>query len=169
VVQGKGRCEIRGNMLYLNFEKASELKDSAKLPEIAMSDNKNGNYVLNIQCVNFHADPIGFGAVQITRSNGTTVMLLGDIAGRMSYKINSADLPIQVETKMIAGKTETFKIDNLSDYQVRIFHDDSLFIERLNQGEIWSYEIDELSEDVIVMKPAKTSGEYRRYTKKYNK
>src|SRR5689334_17032447 len=47
LVQGKGRCELRGNMLYLFFEKALKEKDTTKLPEITMSDNKDGSYLLN--------------------------------------------------------------------------------------------------------------------------
>jgi hypothetical protein len=31
---------------------------------------------------------------------------------------------------------------------------------------VWEYEIEELSEDLIVMKPAKSTEDFRRYAKK---
>lgn len=169
IVRGKGRCEIRGNMLFLYYEKASKGKDSTKLPEIVISDNKDGISELNIQCVNLNADPIGFGAVQIRKSNGKFVTVFCDSAGRAYYRTNSAELPIELETNILGAKTEKLRIDSLGDFNVRIFIKNDLYIENLNNGEVRSYEIDDASEDEIMMKPAKTAGEYRRYTKKYFK
>lgn len=166
IVRGKGRCEIRGNMLYLYYEKASE-KDSTKLPEITISDNKDGIAELNIQCVNLHSDPIAFGTVQIRKSNGKSITVFCDSAGRAYYRINIAELPIELETQLLGATTQKLRIDSLGDYNVRIFLENDLYIETLNKGEVRSYEIDEVSEDEIMMKPAKTTGEYRRYTKKY--
>lgn len=169
IVRGKGRCEIRDNMLYLYYEKASKEKDSTKLPEIVISDNKDGISELNIQCVNLNADPIAHGAIQIRKSNGKSVAVVCDDAGKAYYRINSAELPIELETYILGAKAQKLRIDSSGDYNVRIFLKNDLYIENINNGEVRAYEIDEASEDEILMKPAKTAGEYRRYTKKYFK
>jgi hypothetical protein len=166
LVRGKGTCELRGNMLYLFFERSSKERDSAKLPEIAISDNKDGIADLHIQCVTLNNDPIKLGIVQIKKGDGKTELAYCDEAGKAYYRIKNADLPIELITNIIGTRNEKIKIDSLGDYNVRIFLDDNWGTEILNKGQVWSYEIDEISDDVIIMKPAKTAGAYRRYTKK---
>jgi hypothetical protein len=170
-VHGKGRCEIRGNMLYLFFEKSpSKRIDSAKSPVIEMSDNKDGVYELNITCAGKDGKPIESASIQIKKSNGNAITIYSDAAGRGTYRTNwisSADLPLQIETSCIGFVSKKLTIDRLSDYNIQVFHDEFALIDKeLNNGEVWTYEIDELSEDLIVMKPAKSGGEFRRYTKK---
>lgn len=162
IVRGKGRCEIRDNMLYLFFEKASEDK---RLPVIQMSNNNDGVSELSITCVNEKDKPVEYATIELKGANGSKTKIYTDLLGRANWKAASTDLPLQIITSVVGYKVQTVRIDSLSDYKIQIKLDDYVG-EIVNKGEVWSYEIDECSEDMIVMKPAKSTEDYRRYTKK---
>lgn len=163
-VRGKGRCEIRDNMLYLFFEKASE-DNSARLPVIQMSNNNDGVTELNITCVNEKARPIDFVSIELIRANGIKTNIYTDSLGNANWKVASTDLPLQIITSAVGAELQTLRIDKLSDYKILIKLDEYVG-RKVNKGEVWYYEIDEFAEDLIVMKPAKSTEDFRRYTKK---
>lgn len=163
IVRGKGRCEIRDNFLYLFFEKDSQEENAKRKPVIEISDNKDGEFVLHISCVDINSKPIAQATVRIRKGNGATTTIYCDNDGKAVYKTNGVLLPLQIETTAVGYKIEKMQIDSAADYNIVIRHEDTF--EEV-KGKDWAYEIDELSEDVIVMKRAKTAGEYRRFTKK---
>jgi hypothetical protein len=167
VVRGKGRCEIRDNMLYLFFEKASE-DNAARLPVIQVSNNNDGVTGLSITCVNEQAKPVEFVSIELIRANGIKTKIYTDLLGKANWKFTSADLPFQIITSAVGYEVQTLRIDSLSDYKIQIKLDEHVG-RKVNKGEVWFYEIDEVAEDLIVMKPAKSTEDFRRYTKKkYN-
>jgi hypothetical protein len=167
VVRGKGRCEIRDNMLYLFFEKASE-DNSARQPVIQMSNNNDGVTGLSITCVNEQAKPVEFVSIELIRANGIKTMIYTDLLGKASWKVADTDLPLQIIARVAGYEVQTLRIDSLSDYKILIKLEEYVG-SKINKGEVRFYEIDELSEDLIVMKPAKSTEDFRRYTKrKYN-
>lgn len=167
VVRGKGRCEIRDNMLYLFFEKASE-DSAARLPVIQVSNNNDGVNELSFTCVNEKAKPIDFVSIELIRANGIKTKIYTDSLGKANWKVADADLPLQIITSAIGSEVQTLRIDTLSDYNILVKLDEYVS-RKVNKGEVWCYEIEELSEDLIVMKPAKSTEDFRRYTKRlYN-
>lgn len=163
-VRGKGRCEIRGNMLYLFFEKASEDR-TARLPVIQMSNNNGDVAQLNIACVNESAEPIEFVSLELIRSNGIKTMLYTNSGGKANWKVKGTDMPLQITATTVGYENQTLRVDSLSDYSILITLNEYVY-RKVNKGEVWEFEIDELSEDLIMMKPAKSTGDFRRYTKK---
>lgn len=164
-IQGKGTCEIRDNMLYLFFENASHKTIVPKTTSVTEVADKDSIPQLHIQCVDKFGKPLG-ATITIRKNNGTPTYINIDSTGITSYTLNAADLPLQLEFMSIGyANLEKIRVDKLSDYNIQIVLN-NLVDKVLNHGEVWSYEIDEVSEDVIVMKPARSSGEYRRYTKK---
>jgi hypothetical protein len=167
IVRGKGRCEVRDNMLYLFFEKGSE-DDFARLPVIQMCNNNDGVTGLSITCVNEKAKPMDFVSIELVRTNGIKTKLYTDSLGKAYWKIAGTDLPLQIITSMVGYEGQKLRIDSLSDYKILIKFDEYAG-RKVNKGEVWFYEIDALSEDLILMKPAKSTEDFRRYTKKkYN-
>jgi hypothetical protein len=167
IVRGKGRCEVRDNMLYLFFEKASE-DNSTRLPVIQVSNNNDGVNQLSITCVNEKDKPVEFVSIEVIRANGVKTKIYTDLLGRANWKVADTDLPLQINTSAVGYEVQTFRIDSLSDYKIQIKLDDYVG-RKVNKGEVCFYEIDEVTEDLIVMKPAKSTEDFRRYTKrKYN-
>lgn len=167
IVRGKGRCEIRDNMLYLFFEKASA-GNSAWLPVIQMSNNNDGITELSFTCVNEKAKPVDFVSIELIRANGIKTKIYTDSLGNVNWKVADADLPLQIITSAVGYEIQTLRIDSLSDYKILIKLDEYAG-SKVDKGEVWCYEIEELSEDLIVMKPAKSTEDFRRYTKRqYN-
>lgn len=166
IVRGKGRCDIRDNMLYLFFER-SQKKDTARAPVIEISDNRDGTSVVNITCADKYGEPIELAYVQLIKSNGTSIAFSSNKLGKAYASINMADLPVNIRTSALGYIKNEITIDTLSDYDILIFHGDNEYaVKNLQNGEVRAYEIEELSEEVIVMRPAKSGGEFRRYTKK---
>ena len=166
-VRGKGRCEVRDNMLYLFFEKASE-DSAAWLPVMQMSNINDGVNELSITCVNEQARPVEFVSVELIRANRIKTKIYTDLLGKANWKFTSTDLPLQIITSAVGYEVQTLRIDSLSDYKIQIKLDEYVG-RKVNKGEVWFYEIDECSEDLIMMKPAKSTEDFRRYTKRtYN-
>jgi hypothetical protein len=167
-VKGKGRCEIRDNMLYLFFENASQKSDSASLPVIQMSNNNDDVAELNIACVNENAGPMESVTIELIRRNGMKTTIFSDSLGKATWKVNSTDMPLQIITSAVGYENQTLRVNSFSDYNILMTLNEYVG-RKVNKGEVWEYEIDELSEDLIVMKPAKSTEDFRRYKKKNSK
>jgi hypothetical protein len=159
IVRGKGRCEIRGNMLYLFFEKASQKSDPAGLPVIQTSNNNDGVAEINITCVNENTGPIESVSIELIRSNRMRTKLYTDSMGKANWKVKSTDMPLQIVTSAVGYEEQTLNVDSSSDYHILITLHEYIGRE-VNKGEVWEYEIDEVSEDLIVMKPAKSTEDF---------
>jgi hypothetical protein len=167
-VQGKGRCEIRNNHLYLYFEKSKtkSIKDSAKLPVIKRIDNGDSISEINITCVDNNSVPISYATVQLKIKNKATLGTITDTSGQASFSIKKSEMPIILETPAIGFETRQINIDRYASYNIQIFHAKSdLFEKELNSGEVFVYEIEDLSEDLILMRPEKSRERFRKYRK----
>ena len=78
-VEGRGRCELAGGFLYLNFEKKKLNKlDSARLDDITKVKSSNDSFsVINVLCIDTFGNPIkklslDFGTIgTTTNENGS--------------------------------------------------------------------------------------------------
>lgn len=165
---GKGRCEIRNSYLYLYFEKAKgkDNKDSVKSQEITRTQTNDSVTVVNIKCVKADGSPVPYSTVQLTRNRKATIDKVSDSLGYVSFEIRKNDMPLTIKTLVIGSVPKEIKIEDYGSYNIRIFPKEILFDEELNSGEVFVYEIDELSEDLILMRPESSREPFRKYRKR---
>jgi hypothetical protein len=167
-VHGKGRCEIRNNYLYLYFEKskAKVNKDLVKSSEITKIQTIDSAALVNITCFDNSNKPISFATVQLKRKNKTAIGTISDSLGHVAFTIRKNDLPFIIETSAVGFEPKKVVLEDYFSYNVRIFHKDVLIDKELTNGEVFVYEIDELSEELISMRPENSREQFRKYKKK---
>jgi hypothetical protein len=167
-VHGKGRCEIRDNYLYLYFEKkVKSNKDSMKAPVITQLDNIEPIGILNISCVDNTGEPIPYTTIRLRGKNKTSIGVLTDSSGHASFTIKPGDVPLTLETSYIGFESKQLNIESYASYNIKIFHFKNELIDKeLNNGEMYVYEIEDLTENLITMRPGKSSERFRKYQKK---
>lgn len=168
-VHGKGRCEIKDNYLYLYFEKSKikSKKDSMKAPVITQIDNIDAIGILNISCVDNTGEPIPYTTIRLLGKNKTSIGVLTDSSGQASFTIKPGDLPIILETSCVDFESNKLNIESYAGYNIKIFHNKNELIDKeLNNGEVFAYEIEDLTEELITMRPGKSSERFRKYQKK---
>lgn len=168
-VHGKGRCEIRNNYLYLYFEKsrAKVITQVAKSPEITKAEARDSLAIIDITCVDNNGNPVSFASVQLLRKNKATMGTISDSLGRTSFAAKMSDMPLIFETSAVGFEQQQVKLEHYSSYKIKIFHKNVELEEKeLNKGEVYIYEIDELSEDLILMRPENSREQFRKYRKK---
>ena len=167
--QGKGKCEIVGNYLYLHFEK-SKIKpkvDSTKKPLITREDNSGEKRSIKVICVDNNDVPIPYTSVRILKNNRMISGASAGEEGQASFRINDTEQPLVIETTSAGMKSQSLAIDKSSIYTIKIFLQENDFLNRdINNGEIYVYEIDELTEDLIMMRPANSGEKFRKYIRK---
>lgn len=167
-VHGKGRCEIRNNYLYLYFEKSKTKvnRDFVKPPDIKKAKSFDSVAILNITCIGTNDTPIAFATIHLQRKDKTSIGTVSDSLGHASFFIKKNDLPLAVETSAVGSEPKQVNIEEFSSYNIRIFHKDVLINKELNNGEVLVYEINELSGDLISMRPDNSRKRFRKYRKK---
>jgi hypothetical protein len=167
-VHGKGRCEVRDNYLYLYFEKskAKSKKDTIKAPITTKINNIDSIGILNISCVDNFGDPV-YAIIQLRSNNKRTIGVLTDTSGHASFTIKPGDVPITLETSAIGFEPQKLNIESYAGYNIKIFHNKNELVDKeLNNGEMYVYEIEDLTEELITMRPGKSSERFRKYQKK---
>src|SRR4030095_4724403 len=166
-VHGKGRCEIHNNYLYLYFEKskAKVNRDFIKAPDIAKVKSSDSVAILNITCIGANYTPIAFATIQLRRKGKTSIGTMSDSLGHASFIVKKNDFPITIETSAVGFEPKQVNLEEYSRYNIKIFHKDVLINKELNNGEVFVYEIDELSEDLISMRPDNSRERFRKYRK----
>lgn len=168
-VHGKGRCEIRDSYLYLYFEKKKHPVKTVPLqpPLIQKTETNDSILVIDITTVNNNGEPIPYVTIQIEKQEAIKMNTLTDSLGHAIISMSRDHFPALMRTSgvgMIAGR---LPLDSPAHYRIRLFHQrDELSDKELNNGEVYVYEIDELSEDLIMMRPMNSSESFRAYRKK---
>jgi len=167
-VTGKGRCEIRNNYLYLYFEKTRSKQnvDLIKTPIIKKLQHNDSLAFVNITCVDYNERPIPYATIQLITNNKAMIGTIADSLGQSAFTIKKDDMPIVLEASAVGFENRQINIETYSSYNVRMFHKGGLIDKELNNGEVFIYEIEELSEDLILMRPEKSREQFRKYTKK---
>jgi hypothetical protein len=159
-VHGKGHCEIRNNYLYLYFEKnKTKTKiDSLKPATIIKTVNVDSISEIKITVVDNNEIPIPYATVEIESAKSLKTGTTADTLGQATIKIKNNSSPIVIKTSAIGIEPGHLTLDNGSNYTIKLFHrQNNLFDKELNNGEVFVYEIDELSEDLILMRPQNSS------------
>jgi len=92
---------------------------------------------------------------------------MADTAGNAMLNLENNSSPIVVRTSAIGIEPGFLKLENGFNYSIKQFHQQNDLVDmELNNGEVFVYEIDELTEDLILMRPEKSSGPFRKYRKK---
>lgn len=167
LAQGRGRCEIRNDFLYLFFEKSSTYTSSqltkliliAKAPSIDTSS-------INISIVNYNYIPLPFSSIVIQSENAGKFTVIADPLGRAKLQITNSQLPITITTSALGQEQGYIKIEEVANYTFQFIDRENSFEKTLDHGEVWVYEIDELTDDYIVMRLLKSTGGFRKYTRK---
>ena len=166
-VHGKGRCEIRGNYLHLFFEKSKEEKKVLKAPVIDKTPNTDSFFDFQLTMVDENDIPIPFGSVVIERGYAGKIGMTSSELGSVKCTRRINNFPIIVKTSSIGFEPGYLELESGFDYSIKLFHrKDTVVHKELNKGEVLVYEIDELYEDLIVMRPEKSTEYFRRYRKK---
>jgi hypothetical protein len=167
-VHGKGRCEIRNNFLYLFFEKskAKVNKDLVKLPEVKKVKSSDSVDILNISCIGANGNPIAFATIQLRSKGRAPIGTISDSLGHASFFVRKNDLPLTIETSAVGFEPMQIRLEECSSYNIKIYNKEVLVDKELNNGEVLVYEIDELSENLISMRPQTFRDRFRAYRKK---
>lgn len=86
--------------------------------------------------------------------------------GKASFAIKKNHLPVTIRTLSADYTSNPVSVTAYSGYYIRIFHKRMPFDNLLDNGEVFVYEIEELSEDLISMRPEHSKGRFIKYRKK---
>lgn len=164
-MSGKGICEIRNNYLYLYFEKRDTIDaDPLKAPEISKTKSTNNSSTIRITCTDNKGNPLSHIGVEVKARSGVGSVTNSD--GRAILKIKSDSPIFTLSTESGGIEPVQMKLEGGYDYEVKIYHKYFDSNREIYSGEVYVYEIDELSEDVIMMRRGGSSGPYLAYKRK---
>lgn len=163
-VYGKGRCAIRKDRLYLYFEKAKP-KPPAPHRAAEIQADSTGDSLARIEvfCRTEEDTAIAFASVLLQRPGKVPLGMAADTAGRALLTARKEWFPLTIQTSAVGVESAQIRLTHFADYSIRIFHRPYPLNSELNRGEVYIYEIDELSEDLILMRPAGSRERFRRY------
>jgi len=166
-VHGKGTCEIRNGYLNLYFENTSPVNQADERREaiIINKGNTDGFNDVEIFCRDYNDLPIPFATVMVEQPQSIRHGYMSDTSGRVHIRL-SAGKPVTITTSAVSMESQKLVLPEPSDYIIKIYHRPFPDGDReLNHGEVFVYEIESITEDVIMMRPEKYTGEYRAYRK----
>ena len=163
---GKGTCEIRNNYLYLYFEKLNEGSDSLKTPVFEKAASQENQISIGITCFDEDEKPVPAVSLEVQVNDLSKYYTTTDSSGRAMITIPGEKFPVVVNTQDIRFESLQMKLRDKADYKIQfpLRYNKSVY-EKLDHGEVLIYEIDDLSEDAIKMRPIKSKGPYRNYQK----
>jgi len=167
-VHGKGRCDISGSYLYLYFEKSKNKAATDSIPpaQITKEETRDGFCTINVTCVDNEGNPMPYASVVLKKDGKMIAGSAGDDTGLSKFKVDRLQLPITVNTSAVGVEPVKIVLSDAASYSIKVHHrwlhvDDK----ELNNGEVYIYEIDELSEDSILMRPKGSKEGFRNYRK----
>ncbi len=153
--------------MFFEKSKAKKNLEPEKAPIIKKIFSRDSVRIVNVTCLDNNSLPIPFATVQLNRKNKSTIGTITDTAGQASFKITKNEIPIKIITSSIGFNGRQIIIDSLSNYEIKILHTKNEMLDKeLNNGETYVYEIEELSEDLISMRPENSRERFRKYRKK---
>jgi len=165
---GKGRCEIRNNYLYLFFAKNNDKPEKEIRKPAIINRLNNNDSISRIQLtVLDNKDQLIYYATAYVETNrGVGVGAYTISAGKVTMEISNNAFPILIRTNANGFVTNGVTLDRSSNYEIKLYHLlESSLDEEINNGQIYVYEIDELSEDLILMRPQRSREKFREYTR----
>lgn len=168
-VHGKGRCEIRNNYLFLYFEKNKNKSklDTLRSAVIKRTVTADSSSTIHITVVDNNDIPIPYATIEIGNGKAVKIRTTTDTSGQSIIKVNNDSFPLVLRTSAVGIEPGQLILDSSSNYTIKLFHlQNNLIDKELNNGEVYVYEIDEISEDLILMRPQRSSERFRQYRKK---
>src|SRR5690606_7971858 len=111
--------------------------------------------------------PIPYASIEIERGTSAKIGIMADTAGNAMLNLENNSSPIVVRTSAIGIEPGFLKLENGFNYSIKQFHQQNDLVDmEWNNGEVFVYEIDELTEDLVLMRPEESSGPCRKYRKK---
>lgn len=167
-MSGKGLCEIRGGYLYLYFEKSKNTlsADSLKSPQILKQETAGNFCAVSIKCVDNEGKPIPYASVVLKKDGRMIVGSMADESGSANFRVDKINFPVTVDITSVETDPAKIILKDFANYTIKVFNRMNYLQDKeLNNGEVFIYEIDELSEDSILMRPKDSNGPYRNYRK----
>ena len=166
IVEGRGRCEIRGNYMYLMYEKETEAERLRNLrrPIISYQQEAGFHATINFNCIYSDTLPLGGAIIEVLSNNTIIDSVFADHRGQAKLHIRAEKFPIRIKTAAVGVLSKEFEITQAANYSVTIFHLEN--IRELDiKGKVDVYEIAELNEDMIEMRKLRTT-RYQQYRRR---
>ena len=165
---GKGRCEILNNYLYLNFEKKKSLSfiDTFHIDKIEKTQSLDSFAIFKIICLDNLGAPLPLTTVTINKKGKATIGTTSDTYGNAQLKIRKNNFPIEINVSAVGIKTKKIILTEPSNYSLKTFSENVDINEKLENGEQFIYEIEDLTEDLISMRPKNGGGPFRKYKRR---
>jgi hypothetical protein len=166
-VEGKGVCEIHNNYLYLNFENNKNQKrlDSLSIDKIVKTESNESFSFLQIYCLDVNGTPIPSRSVEIKVKGETRMGASTNTSGVAEFKIKKSLFPIELYISGQGFIDKKITLLEPTSYLIKLLSSSKKMIELLDKGEKLIYEINELTEDVITMRPQNSTGRFNKYKK----
>jgi hypothetical protein len=167
-VHGKGRCEIRNNQLYLYFEKSEKKigKNTGRTAIITRSETADSSTRIEITSVDYNHVPIPNTNLYLERKDKATLGAIANDSGQASFTLIKNVQPISIKLSCVGFKLAEINIEATGRYSIKVFLENNDLLDKpLINGEVYVYDIEELSEDMIAMKPQGSPERCRKYRK----
>lgn len=149
------RVLLSGIMLFLSF--------FARAREIELLGTYGASFIGGESIEFVGKDSFYFGGFYCTWGQSA----LGDSSGYVKMAISKNDFPVTIKASAVGLITYEVMLTQASNYSIRMFaHEDPAVFKKLDQGEVFVYEIRELSEEVLVMRRPVGRGRYYEYKKR---
>jgi hypothetical protein len=165
--RGKGRYEIRDDLLYLYFERSRRKKKTETVRSHIINRLGESETAANIYIESIYSEqlPLSSISVEAIYAGRPLESVRADSNGRAKLVISNRVFPITVRLTALGLQTEEIKIDSAANYTLKVFHrqhQDWPFTQ-LNKGQLYVFEIQKLSVDTIEMRRAKGNGDFYEY------
>lgn len=168
-VYGRGRCEIVDGNLYLYFSTEPDIKKELRKHEVQYVKTSDSKKLIDISCLMMNDLGIGYASVNVKLQNGTETPHLSDTTGHIKIAVAADEFPITIRTSCVGCEANEIKLKEAADYSLKIFHRDYFETanKNLHSGEVFVYEIKDVSAERIVMRRG-TKGQFYEYKKQPN-
>jgi hypothetical protein len=166
---GKGRYEIRDDLLHLYFERSGRKKKSETVSAHLITRLSESETAANVYIESIYSQqwPLSSITVEAIFAGRPLESVMADSNGRAKLVISNRVFPITVRFTALGLQTEEIKIDSAANYSLKVFHrqhQDWPFTQ-LNKGQQFIFEIQKLSVDTIKMRRAEGNGDFYEYIK----
>ena len=167
-VHGKGTCEIKNGYLYLYFQKGKTRKilDTLRKPIIATGKCSQDSCLVRLDVVANSDISIPYASIEISKARNIKRSTMTDSTGFIALYFRPQDFPLALKTSGVGLISNSIKLDSFGNYSIKLFHRLTSIIDKeFNNGEIWVYEIGDIDDQVIEMRPRNSPERFRKYKK----